>query len=51
LTVNTAPAIVEKVGLDNLKLIERIIKGKIIPHKPGNTFQQRLTDYLEAMND
>ncbi len=48
LTVTTAPVIVEKIGLDNLQLIERIIKGSVISHKPRKTFQQRLTDYLEV---
>ncbi len=47
LTVITAPAIVEKVGLGNLQLIEHIIKG-VVPHKPPLTFEKRLTDYLEA---
>lgn len=51
LTVITSPAIVEKVGLDNLKLIEKIIKGSIVSHKPPLTFQQRLTDYLEVKDD
>ena len=51
LTVTTAPPIVEKVGLDNLQLINDIIENKIIPHVPVNTFQHRLTDYLEANCD
>lgn len=47
LTVTTAPAIVEKVGLNNLDLIQDIIDKKIIPHDPRNTFQRRITEYLE----
>ncbi len=51
LVVTTAPAIVEKVGLNNLDLIQDIIDKKIIPHEPRNTFQRRITEYLEANSD
>jgi len=43
----TALEIVRKVGLDNLLKMESIIKGEIVPHKPGYTFSRRLIDKLE----
>lgn len=43
----SAMDIVQKIGLDNLQKVQAVIDGEIVSHKPGNTFEQRLIDYLE----
>ena len=39
--------IVQKIGLDNLLMIEAVIDGEIVLHRPVNTFYQRLWDELD----
>lgn len=46
LTVAQSLQIVKIVGLDNLALIQDVVDGKIVSHKPSATFRQRLIDKL-----
>ena len=45
----TALAIVKKIGIDNLIKVQRVIDGKIVPHKPGGDFYQRLVEELDRV--
>ena len=42
-----AVVIVKKIGLDDLMKVQAVIDGKIVSHKPGISFYQRLVDELE----
>lgn len=48
LTIDQGRIITKIVGLHNLQLLQDLIDGKMISHKPGATFYQRARAYLEA---
>ena len=40
--------VTKMVGLEKLDVLQEVVEGKIVDHKPGATFYQRAHTYLEA---
>ena len=50
LTVGQGTKLTKLVGLHNLQLLQEIVEGKVVKHKPNATFYQRSRVYLEAVH-
>jgi hypothetical protein len=50
LTVSQGLHLVNITGLNHQDLLQELMEGKIVNHKPAATFYHRSTVYLEAVN-